>query len=77
VPRSRNFSLSAFPYNSQLSVQQNITTRPGVLTINDEDRRKQRKLPRIDWRVLIDHGRARRAAELAANSRCTPQIQVG
>jgi hypothetical protein len=43
-----------------------FTKRPfnlGVLAINDEDRRKQRKLPNIDWRLLIDKLRAWRAAD--------------
>jgi hypothetical protein len=63
VPKNRNFSLSAFPYNSGLSVQQNIITRPGVLAINDEDRRKQQMLPDVHWRLLIDHPRAHKAAD--------------
>jgi hypothetical protein len=63
VPRSRNLSLSAFPYNRRLSVQQNIMTRPGVLAINNEDRRRQRKLPDIHWRLLIDQLRAQKAAD--------------
>jgi hypothetical protein len=63
VPKTRNFSLSAFPFNSGLSVQQNIKTRLGILAINDEDRRNQRKLSAIDWRLLIDWPRARRAAD--------------
>jgi hypothetical protein len=63
VPRSRNLSLSAFPYNRRLSVQQNIMSRPGVLAINNEDRRKQRKLLDIHWRLLIDQPRAQKAAD--------------
>ena len=63
VPRTKDFSLGAFPYNRQLSVQQNIITRLGVLAINDEDRRKQRKLPNIDWRLLINKPRAWKAAD--------------
>jgi hypothetical protein len=62
VPKTRNRSLSAFPYNSGLSVQQNITTRPGVLAINDEDRRLRWKLPDTHWRLLIDESRAQKAA---------------
>jgi hypothetical protein len=62
VSITRNFSLSAFPYNSKLTVQQNIMTRLGILAINDEDRRNQRKLSAIDWGILIDWPRARRAA---------------
>ena len=63
VPRTKDFSLGAFPYNRQLSVQQNIVTRLGVLAISDEDRRKQRKLPNIGWRLLIDKPRAWKAAD--------------
>ena len=60
--RTRSFSISAFPYNSGLSVQQNITTRVGVLAINDVDRRNQRKLNDSNWRLLVDRPRARRSA---------------
>jgi hypothetical protein len=63
VPRTRCFSLSAFPCNKQLSVQENIVTRPGILAINDEDRRKQRNYRHVDWRLSIDWPRARRAAD--------------
>jgi hypothetical protein len=63
VPKTKTFSLSAFPFNSGLTVQQNIKTRLGILAINDEDRRNQRKLSAIDWRLLIDLPRARRAAD--------------
>ena len=62
VPRTKKISLSAFPFNSGLTVQQNIKTRLGILAINDEDRRN-RKLSAIDWRLLIDWPRARRAAD--------------
>ena len=62
VPKTKTFSLSAFPFNSGLTVQQNIKTRLGILAINDEDRRDQRRLSAIDWRLLIDWPRARRAA---------------
>ena len=65
APRSRNLSLSAFPYNSQFSVQQNIMTRPGVLAINDEDRRKREKLPDIHWR-LLEHKLSRVSQNRAA-----------
>jgi hypothetical protein len=60
--RTRSLSISAFPYNSGLSVQQNITTRVGVLAINDVDRRNQRKLNDSNWRLLVDRPRARRSA---------------
>jgi hypothetical protein len=60
--RTRSHSISAFPYNSGLSVQQNITTRVGVLAINDVDRRNQRKLKDSNWRLLVDRTRARRSA---------------
>ena len=63
VPKTKKFSLSAFRFNSGLTVQQNIKTRLGILAINDEDRRNQRKLSAIDWRLLIDWPRARRAAD--------------
>lgn len=62
VPRTRSFSISAFPYNSGLTVQQNIMSRLGVLAINDIDRRNQRRLQDINWRLLVDRQRARRAA---------------
>jgi len=52
VTRTRSFSISAFPYNSGLTVQQNITTRLGVLAINDVDRRNQRRLQDSNWRLL-------------------------
>ena len=60
--RTRSFSISAFPYNSGLNVQQNITTRVGVLAINGVDRRNQRRLQDSNWRLLMDQQRARRAA---------------
>jgi hypothetical protein len=60
--RTRSFSISAFPYNSGLTVQQNITTRVGVLAINGVDRRNQRRLQDSNWRLLMDQQRARRAA---------------
>jgi hypothetical protein len=60
--RTRSLSISAFPYNSGLSVQQNIATRVGVLAINDVDRRNQRKLNDSNWRLLVDRPRARRSA---------------
>jgi hypothetical protein len=63
VPKTKTFSLSAFPFNRGLTVQQNIKARLGILAINDEDRRNQRKLSAIDWRLLIDWPRARRAAD--------------
>ena len=59
--RTRSFSISAFPYNSGLTLQQNITTRVGVLAINDVDRRNQRKLQDSNWRLLVDWPRARRS----------------
>jgi hypothetical protein len=62
VPRTKKISLSAFPFNSGLTVQQNIKSRLGILAINDEDRRN-RKRSAIDWRLLIDWPRARRAAD--------------
>ena len=58
---TRGFSISAFPYNSGLTVQQNITTRVGVLAITDVDRRNQRKLKDSNWRMLVNRPRARRA----------------
>jgi hypothetical protein len=69
VLRTRSLSISTFPYNSGLTVQQNITTRVGVLAINDVDRRNQRKLKDSNWRLLVDRPRARRAAALAYGSR--------
>ena len=60
--RSSNLSISAFPYNSGLTVQQNIATRSGLLAINDVDRRNQCKLNDSNWRMLVDRPRARRAA---------------
>jgi hypothetical protein len=69
VLRTRSLSISTFPYNSGLTVQQNITTRVGVLAINDVDRRNQQKLKDSNWRLLVDRPRARRAAALAYGSR--------
>jgi hypothetical protein len=65
---TRGFSISAFPYNSGLTVQQNIATRSGLLAINDLDRRNQRRLQDTNWRLLVDRPRARRAAALVALS---------
>jgi hypothetical protein len=65
---TRGFSISAFPYNSGLTVQQNIATRSGLLAINDLDRRNQRRLQDTNWRLLVDRPRARRAAARVALS---------
>jgi hypothetical protein len=69
VPKTNTFSLSAFPFNSGLTVQQNIKTRLGILAINDVDRRNQRKLKDSNWRLLVDRPRARRAAARAYGPR--------
>jgi hypothetical protein len=66
VPRTRNLSISAFPYNSGITVQQNIATRSGLLAINDLDGRNQRRLQDTNWRLLVDRSRARRAAARVA-----------
>jgi hypothetical protein len=68
VPRTRGLSISAFPYNSGITVQQNIATRSGLLAINDLDRRNQRRLQDTNWRLLVDRPRARRAAARVALS---------